>query len=1194
MYLKEVQLENFKSFRKTKVTFLPGFTAVTGPNASGKSNITDAILFVLGPKSSKVVRAGKLTDLIFNGGNGKKLPGYCRVSLVFNNSDREIPLDDDIVTLTRLVKYANNPENYYSYFYVNGKISSLTEFENLLTGAHISADGYNFVQQGKINEITAMSNLERRRILDGIAGITKFDSDIEKAERKKEETEANLEKIKIVLHEIRAQIRSLEKDREGALKYKSIKDELILRKYQLSARKKINVEEEIGNIKKQVKDYSNQKNECEEKKQGLKKEFENAQRKLGEVEDKIADKGGEEAKEVKEKIDELRDNLVRATEGINYSRDEIKRLRDERAKIVIELGRVEKELKKMKKDGDAGEKDFGNKSKILDEKQEKYRNVQTLISKSDNESLSIQRDLSLLKKEYEEKQVELKTLTIDRDVISEKMERIKTDIASMEESVKTYEAEIKDATYEEKGLKNDLTEKDEADRKLKDELVLKKNEETKISEQVKEIEPKIAKLMNLRSQLKAEVDAKESVSKGYTRAVKSVLDARDRGELKGIHGAVAELGKVEEEYEDALSIAAGSRMQSVVVDTDENAAKAIMYLRRKKLGRVTFLPLNKMMKGMATGKSLMVVKEPDSLGFAIDLIKFDEKYRNAFWYVFGSTIIMKDLDCARKRMGGVRLATLKGELLEAGGAMIGGSTEKHMYFGKGESEIDKLSKELRENVRKQEELSSMLIGIREKINFITEEIRKNEVEVNTSKMRIGDLEVKHKDYLNRLNILKKDRAQKLNEKNENEKTLLNLNKKIEGNEKRLKELDKERGEKGKLLLKSTKIEFASASKSLQKEVENLTKEIRDLESKNTTLKTQIEIVGQRKQQLIENEKDIVNTIKTHEEKIENLTNARDEYKNRIDALMKVGQTMDETLKKLNETRDKLYRDVLNLKTNLEKYSDKINTYSDMSSSLSIKIPALEEKLAETIAEMQNYTPQDKDEELPSIEHLKEEMYRLEKQLDALGAVNMMAVENYDTINKRKNEVEEELKRLDNQKKNLIKLAENLQNKKREGLLKVFNAVNENFKGIYPQLSGDMEAELVLENSEDPLEGGLAIHIRPEERRMLKLDSLSGAQKSLTALALIFAIQRYEPSPFYILDEIDMFLDAVNAERVAQMVKNNSERAQFIVISLRKISLKEADHVYGVVKQKNDVSNIIGNVNISEVGEEGKINPGGRK
>ena len=1199
MYLKEVVLENFKSFgKKTRVPFLQGFTAITGPNASGKSNISDAVLFVLGPKSSKVVRAGKLTDLIFNGGNGRKNPGYCKVSLVFDNSDRTIPLDSNEVTLTRLVKYANNPENYYSYFYVNGKTSSLTEFENLLAHAHISADGYNFVQQGHINAITSMSNLERRRILDDIAGITKFDSDIEKADRKGEEVEQNMERIGIILKEIKGHLKSLERDRGGALKYKELKDKLMTRKYQLCIRRKNSIENEIENLKKQINEYTKEKADFEKKLGEIKNEYENVERVFGEIEDKIADKGGEEAKKIKEEIDEMRTTLVRATEGINYSKDEVKRLKDERARIVIELNNVEKELKKNEKEKSRVEKELKNKEKTLDETQEKYSEVQTLISKSDTESLSIQKNLAQMKKEYEERQDVLKTLKIEKDVLSEKVQRLNSDIASTEESIKTYEAEIKDIEFEEKNLKKSLSAKTDMMKELQNELSLKKNEEEKLIKQIKEITPKITRLMNLKSQLNAELEANESVSKGYTRAVKEILNARESGELKGIHGAVAELGTSPEEYEDALSIAAGSRMQSIIVDNDANAAKAIAYLRQKKLGRVTFLPLNKMMKGMAAGKSLMVVKNPESLGFAIDLVKFDEKYRNAFWYVFGSTIIMKDLDAARKCMGGVRLVTLDGELLEAGGAMIGGSIEKHMKFSRGESEIDKISKELRDAVQKQELLSSQILAVREKINSIYGDLKKYDVEDSSVTMKMTDMGVKHKDYKSKLNALKIDRDQKLNEKNENEKILLEKNREIEENEKETARLDREKEEKGRLLMKSTTAELASMSKTLKNEMDRVADEVRTMSSQGKTLSTQIQIIEQRKQELIENETRIVKTISSHEEKIKTFINTKNECENKVDALMKVGQAMDGEMEGLNKKREKAYEDIVNLRNTLENYSGKIDTYGNMASDVSRKIPGFEEKLAEIIGEMQNYPDTSKknmDEELSSVEYLKDTIRKCESVMASLEPVNMRALDDYDVQEKRKNELEEEIKHLIEQKRNLVKLVDALKNRKRENLLTVFDAVNENFKEIYPELSNNKEeAELVLENPDDLFEGGMAIHVKPKDSRVMRLEALSGGEKSLTALALIFAIQHYKPSPFYVLDEVDMFLDAVNAEKIAQMVKNNSKYAQFIMMTLRKITLKEADHVYGVVKQSNGISNIIGNVNISQIGEKGEINVGGSR
>jgi chromosome segregation protein len=301
LYLKDIYLENFKSFgKKIRIPFLSGFTAVTGPNGSGKSNIADAILFVLGPKSSKMIRAGKLTDLIFNGGNKRKPSSYCKVSLIFNNESKLIPINEDEVRLTRVVKISKtNAENYYSYFYVNGKPSSLTEFENLLAHARISADGYNLVQQGDINRITQMSNLDRRRILDDIAGITKFDHDISRTEDKHEAVKNNLERIQILFDEIKNNLHQLKRDRDAALKYKELRDELNLAKAQIAHKKKEQAELEIGSLNEQIQKYENDRIEFSNKLDGYRQKLVATENELEEIDNQIAERGGEEAEQIK-------------------------------------------------------------------------------------------------------------------------------------------------------------------------------------------------------------------------------------------------------------------------------------------------------------------------------------------------------------------------------------------------------------------------------------------------------------------------------------------------------------------------------------------------------------------------------------------------------------------------------------------------------------------------------------------------------------------------------------------------------------------------------------------------------------------------------------------------------------------------------------------------------------------------------
>jgi len=334
LYIKEVRMENFKSFgKKLTVPFFPGFTAITGPNGSGKSNIADAILFVLGPKSSKVMRAGRLTDLIFNGGKKHKNPAkYCKVSVVFDNSNRKMPVDSNEVILTRIIKRAplkNDPNNYYSYFYINDHAASFSDFENILVHARMSGDGYNIVKQGDVTSLIEMGSIDRRRLIDDIAGISNFDNDIKKAEKEKDEVDSNLERISIILTEISSQIRQLKNDRDEAFRYKELKDQLYETKAKIALKKKQDVEIQMAEINRQIESYESEKDKLDEKSNELKKNYAEIQKELEEIEKNIVDVGGDEVKEIKSKIDSIRSEEIKVEERINYSNDEILEIQNE-------------------------------------------------------------------------------------------------------------------------------------------------------------------------------------------------------------------------------------------------------------------------------------------------------------------------------------------------------------------------------------------------------------------------------------------------------------------------------------------------------------------------------------------------------------------------------------------------------------------------------------------------------------------------------------------------------------------------------------------------------------------------------------------------------------------------------------------------------------------------------------------------
>ncbi|TMA03813.1 MAG: chromosome segregation protein SMC, partial [Methanobacteriota archaeon] len=426
MFLKEIQMENFKSFgRKITVPFLQGFTAITGPNGSGKSNIADAILFVLGPKSSKAIRAGKLTDLIWNGGKDKKGADSCQVSLLFDNSDRQIPVEADEVKLTRYVGLSPSVDGgYNSYFYINDRKSSLSEFDSLLAHARISAEGYNLVQQGDVQRIVSMSSIERRRILDNIAGITKFDDDIGQAEGKRKETEENLERIRIILDEIDKQIKQLEADRDGALKYKDLNGRLSTAKAQLAYKNRELIERQIVGTKEQIAKHEADKEKLGAQKAELRKLLDAAVARLNELEQQMAERGGEEAKQLKEKLDGLRIGRARATDGIETSKETLKQLRSESAEANRDQTKIQKEtdaLVREREKVDARVAELDEQIKAADKD---LHDVDELASKSDAKVLGIQKEIIALNNEIDQVEERVKGIVLEGDRTKEAMSRL--------------------------------------------------------------------------------------------------------------------------------------------------------------------------------------------------------------------------------------------------------------------------------------------------------------------------------------------------------------------------------------------------------------------------------------------------------------------------------------------------------------------------------------------------------------------------------------------------------------------------------------------------------------------------------------------------------------------------------------------------------------------------------------------------
>jgi len=1187
LFLKEIQMENFKSFgRKISIPFLRGYTAITGPNGSGKSNIADAILFVLGPKSSKAIRAGKLTDLIWNGGKEKKGADYSQVSLLFDNSDRQIPIEADDVKLTRYIGLSPSVDGgYNSYFYINDRKSSLSEFDSLLAHARISAEGYNLVQQGDVQKIVSMSSVDRRRILDNIAGITKFDDDISQAEGKRRETEENLERIRIILDEIDKQLAQLEADREGALKYKELNGRLTTAKAQMAYKNRDLIERQITGTKEQITKHEADKAKLVAQKEDLRKQLDAAVARLSELEQEMADRGGEEAKQLKEKLDSLRIERARASDGIETSNETLKQLRPESAEANKEKTKVVKETDGLAREKTNVDKRIAELEGLIKEADKDLHDVDDLASKSDAKVLGIQKQIIALNNEIDQVEEGLKGIVLEGDRTKESMQRVESEIAQLEDTRKQYQVEYDDADWQLKELRSSTKESGKSLQKLQQEFHEKRNEEAKLARQQADLQGAILSLTRQYAQLKAEADVAENLKRGYNSAVSAILETRETGAIKGIHGTVAQLAHVEPAYETAIVTSAGARMQAIIVDDDAVAAECIDYLKKRKIGRATFLPLNKMLVGKPRGKAILVAKE--CLGFAIDLCHFDEKYRDAFFYVFGDTLVVQTLDEARKWMGGVRLVTLEGELIESSGAMVGGDMEKtRIKFGAGSaSELEKIAEKLREAQAEAERVANRLDELRKEILDLEDQLKDFGGKTGAVEVKASTLEAKRKEFATKLATADKDLTDRKSRFEDAKKTAMRIEEDLAKFTKAVDALKGKRDERKKAVMEATPQQISSKMKELMTRRAALAEELSGLRSKLEAMSTQTQFLEERRTELDARLSSLDDQRKEHEKRIERFQNSLGRLETEIRGLEKTETQMGKKMKDLQDARDAAYKEKTDRDADLDKVTHKIDTKEDFLLKMQTELKVQEEQLTEAERVMTEMAVELKESRLPSLEELKKTISECDAAINALGPINLRALEDYDAQHARAVELKDEFKRLEGQRQELINLVAQLTDRKKEGLAKIFTAINENFKRVYAELSEGGEAELVLENAEDPFQAGLIVKAKPPHKKVLRLEALSGGEKSLVSMAFIFSIQEYDPSPFYMLDEIDQNLDAINAEKVARMIRRNSSTAQFVQISLRKVTLKEADHLIGATIMPGGTSEIIMRVNLADIEDE---------
>ncbi|MDD3873720.1 MAG: chromosome segregation protein SMC [Methanosarcina sp.] len=1170
MYIKEIEFVNFKSFgKKVKIPFYNDFTTISGPNGSGKSNIIDGILFALGLTSSRTLRAEKLTDLIYNGDAAKK-PGFAQVTIRFDNSDRKLPIELDEVEISRKVRRTKS--GYYSYFYFNGKSVNLGEIHSHLAKAGVTPEGYNVVMQGDVTQIISMSPIERRKIIDEIAGVAEFDERRQKALGELEVVRQQIERVDIILEEVRTQLGKLAGERDQALKYQALKAEKIKFEGYVLLSKLKDARAELQNVEKELAG----KEVHLEKVQLLLNERINELQVLEEALEKLSleirKKGEDEQLQIKREIEETKGEISRCIDSIELSESELEEADSRRRKAFVEIDSTKGKVREIDEKIEAEDLRKDSISSELSERKTKRMLLQSKIADVDAKFAATRDELMAARKNLEDVKNEKNELIRTEDRLLDSLRRKSSELREIENQIRDAEAAVATSDSDTLSVRYELeklSENLEALIRDRDDI---ESSHFRIKEDIRKLENKLHSLQQEYAVTEARVRASEQGG-GYSRAVEMVIGAARQDDLFGIHGTIAQLGKVDRQYSTALEIAAGSRMQAIVVDTDADAAEAIEYLKRRKGGRATFLPLNKLREPRRLEN---LSYENGVIGYAIDLIEFDSDFEPAFWYVFQDTLVMENLASARRLMGRARMVTLEGELLEKSGAMVGGSISSKSGISFAAAEKDKLL-ELAEEIRSLDTSREAAISKQDSIEShlfeLSRKIRDNEATISRKESQLEEiagreaklaelLEAKQADLKaieESKTELRAEMDRVIAEKAEKEKAVSEFEVQISGLEEKLAD--------SPLPEINKKIEF------VDEELRRLDSRIRDTEATQNALQLEKEYAEQKIVEAKELIRELDEKKASRMEKANSLKIKIKEFEGKLEVKKARELELSDELIGLQQEREKVQAEHNTVKrrvsiasTTLEKARQQVLTLTATKNALFDQEKHLVEEIIKRGLE--------EADEVPNYETVYMRIQAIDEALRRLEPVNMRAIDEYNEVELRLSDLQGKRDTLFTEREQLLERIDQYEKLKRDAFMEAYTSINANFREIFHELS-DGVGELLLEDPDDPFAGGMTLRAQPREKTLQRIEAMSGGEKSLTALAFIFAIQQYRPAPFYAFDEIDMFLDGWNVERVSRRVKASGSKVQFIVVSLRKPMIQAAARTIGVTMQENNLTSITG-------------------
>lgn len=1151
-FVEKIVVEGFKSYGKDRkeIPLGEGFISIVGPNGAGKSNIGDALSFALGIATTKTLRAKNLSYLIFSR-DGEKAP-YAYVEIHFKNGGA-FPVEDERVVISRKVT-----QDGRSTFRINGTVVREKDLKDFLSKAGIYENGYNVVLQGDIIKFLKMTPVERRKVIEDVAGISEYEAKKQRAINDLMEVDIKIRELKLLLDEIKIQLERLREEKEKLERYRSLQEQ----KREL----------EIALLSKEIKRFSSEEEKLLEELSRSREELERIKEGIRQREEVLSQKE-ERLKELSEKLLPFRERIGKISSDIEHLGKRIEEGQRRREELLLErekeekaLGYLLKDLENLREELNLLKEELELKESEYEElKREEERSYSELKALDDRLKVSIEEAQKAEEKErqlkelIEKKREEENSKRVKLREIEVKIERTLEDIKRLEEEKEETRRRIEESFGElEKYRRMRAVEQDT----LRQEKEYLKKVEGELGEVRKKIEEVIRGKAYVESKL-ASTEPTELLFEG----------------IEGVYGTVGDLITVKDpEHIKAVEVAGGGRLRYVVVENEDVAKRCIDYLRENNLGRMSFIPLNRI---RADFNLPPYPRTRGAVDFAIKLVDYDKRFERAVRFAFGDTLIVEDFESAKRiGIGSYRMVTLEGELFEKSGVITGGSQRSGGELGRRfyEEERRKLEEE---EVQLRDKEQDLII----KLRALRSEISEKEGVLKVLEKRLSEFEELSREGDRKL----AEYDEKIAKAEEFVEILRSEEEKIRGELRKLKEDIDYSSEKLKNLeLKRQDIINYYRSSGIEEKRQEYERIKRRVENKRAELE-ESRLVFKDKEGQIKSIEEEIKRKKAHLEEIdreyeevgaevEELKKKRDELENRVkDIEAQVYQYYKEKDRLEEEVRD-LQAELGRLRFEEEDLHRKVGDTSTSLAKVQQRLTDLHQRLEELSFEGE--LPQIKE----STAKLKERLFKIERELQHLGNVNLRADEDYEEELGRFKDYEEKHRKLQEERKAIKEMIEEIETKKLRAFMEAYENINKNLKRIFSFLSPGGKAQMFIENEIDPFSGGISLVVKPRGKDVQYLEAMSGGEKTLAALSLIFAIQEYKPSPFYYFDEVDAHLDEANAKKVGELIKEKSKSAQFIVVTLREVLASFADRLIGV-SARGGISRVFPVENLSSIVRE---------